>query len=186
MLPLRIVIDGSHCAGKTTLLNMLAAIPELQDFAFTGEIAKRVASESGVVSREQMEELLQSHQRYDLFLRTIHEEQRKQELQQLKFVSDSSLFRNLAYAIATGRTADLFQPFDFSCHRYDLVLYCPIEFDYVGDGFRFEPLRSEVDEYLRHLLGSFNQPVVEVHGSSFQRLEQSLEAIRAARLRTPQ
>ena len=124
-----------------------------------------------------MAELLACRTRYDEFLLAIHRAQLSEEMRRPRFVSDSSLFRNLAYALAVDRSEKIFD-FDFGNHSYDLVLYCPIDFDFIGDDFRFEPLRTEVDGILRRQLGRFGQRVVELHGAPEARFQQAVNAIR--------
>lgn len=179
----RIAIDGSHSTGKTTLLQRLANRLELnQAFTFLGEAARAMASSAQLFTPEDWEHLFHHPQQHQRFQQGLYAFQKRQEEAHIPFMVDGSLYKIMAYAEHFG--------FDQKAigvnlveASYDLILYCPLEIDFVADGFRYADHRREVDGILRKLLQKFHKGrLVEVHGSVEARVDQILAVLRAGRL----
>jgi nicotinamide riboside kinase len=86
------------------------------------------------------------------------------------FIVDGSLFRLLAYSRITNLLIQ--DEFILNNSRYDVLFYCPIEFEFVDNGFRYEKHREEVDLELRKILSQhYFGRLVELKGSVENRLD---------------
>lgn len=163
-----IAVDGTQCTGKTTLFNRLRAdklgynyIPEL------GSILAR--NKYCVNSSKDWDELFTNPLKYSRFIHELLETQIIEEKNE-PFLADSSLFRICTYAVLNNVHID--RDIFTNCH-YDIIFYCPIEWEYISDNFRTDKLRVEVDKKLRQLLQErFTNKLVYLYGTEDDRIFQ--------------
>ena len=160
----RIAIDGSQSTGKTT------AFEQIKSLLYGNRDMHFIEETAGVVAKHKMniktdrdwEILLNDRERYKLFVSLLVAKQIEEETA-ISFISDSSLYRIYAYAMENGvNVTDA----ELSKVKYDLVLYCPIEFEFVHNEFRSIHLRENVDERLLSLIRKYHKgKFLEIKGS---------------------
>jgi len=167
---MKIAIDGAESTGKTSLLDGLDR-KAYQGYTFISEVGSKIAcSLYGVSSPSDWESLFANSDRYYRFCRDILSAQQTAERNsQENYFIDSSIYRLYAYAFINGirMDASLLKSF-----YYDIVFFCPIEFDPIEDGFRTTSLRAQVDSTLRSLLDEYHKgEIIYLTGSLSKRLK---------------
>lgn len=176
---MRIAIDGSHSVGKTTLFEaLMEVLPTINIFPtwnFIQERARIIAPRFGVEVHTDWPRLISNRKDYIAFIYMMIEEQMAME-KDTPFLVDGSLYRTVGYANVAGVCA--FK----KCLKhvdYDLIVYCPIEFAFVDDGFRFPDGREDVDTELRSIISRNHRGhIVEISGSVESRIDAVLSALR--------
>lgn len=169
---MKIAIDGTQSVGKTTLFEALK--DKLLGWNFIPELARTVAPQFNLESHKDWSELISNRKKYNSFIEIMIEQQQNKE-KSTPFIIDSSIYRTIAYAHFNG--LDICNEYIKKIH-YDLIIFCPIEFDYIDDGFRYSNGREEVDTELRYLIKKNHRGnVVELAGSTQQRIDMVLETI---------
>lgn len=178
---MKIAIIGSHCTGKTTLVNKLQAIPELYDYDFYPESIREI-SRLGFPYNENAGD---SSQLAILALHLLH-------LTHDNMITDRSLLDNYVYAkvlremgsnISSYCVDILKKYFLDNIERYDIYAFCPIKFELKADGFRdtnkkFQEAIS--DEMLKMLIEYVPEDrYLLLMGETPERLEQLLEFMKA-------
>ncbi len=163
----RVAIDGTHCTGKTTILKALKE--HYQKNLLFEEVATQVAPQFNLSTPSDWEKLFLNRSRYIDFMKSLINRQVKNEITK-KFIVDGSLYRLLAYARVTGLPIP---DKNFVAHaKYDAIFYCPVEFPFVADGFRYEMHREEVDLELRKILKKYYRgKLIELSGTVKKRLD---------------
>jgi len=147
---MRIAIDGTHSTGKTTLWNILKIDKTYRNFKFIPEIGSVIAKRDySINSPIGWMELFKNKKKYSNFIDVLLKKQIHEENINNNFIADSSIYRICAYAIINN----VIIPDDILCNPfYDIIFYCPIEFDFIEDEFRYDFSRENVDKKLRELL----------------------------------
>jgi nicotinamide riboside kinase len=164
----KIAIDGSQSTGKTTVFEQIKSLLDgNSDIHFIEEMAGVVAkNEMNVKTAKDWEMLLNDRERYNLFVSLLVAKQTEKE-SAIPFISDSSLYRIYAYAMENG--VDITEA-ELTKVKYDLVLYCPIEFEFVHNDFRSIHLRESVNERLLGLIKKYHKgKFLEIKGSIEER-----------------
>ena len=128
---MKVAIDGAQSVGKSTLYQHMKSF--LANWYFIPEIVRGVSPKYGLNSRKDWEKLISDKNKYTEFMRMIIERQFFFE-RDSNLVVDSSIYRVVAYANVAG--LNVFDEY-LTQVKYDLIIYCPIEFSFIEDGFRF-------------------------------------------------
>jgi nicotinamide riboside kinase len=175
---MRVAIDGTQSTGKTTLLTALRE-KNLAGFAFLDEAARQLAPRLGINLTQDWAALFESPSRHLGFLRDLYQYQSSLEKGAGQFIVDGSLYKILAYASVFGFSLDEVAA-NISEISYDLIVYCPPNVAFLGDGFRYEEKRTEVAEELESLYTRFYRgSLIVADGSTIERVERVSSALRA-------
>lgn len=167
---MRTAIDGAHSVGKTTLHEALKKL--LPSWNFISETVREVAPKFDLKTHDDWAKIISDRQRYISFMQVLIDTQLSLESNG-SFIVDGSLYRIISHAKVAG--IDVFDRY-LDHIKYDLIMYCSIEFDFVKDGFRFSENRNEVDFMLRYLIKRHHQgKVADLKGSIENRVNMSLE-----------
>ena len=149
---MKVAIDGTHSTGKTTVWKILEA-DKYKDYKYIPELGSVIATNNFLVdSPLSWQELFNNKEKYTSFIDLLVDNQKNQENCKNVFI-DSSLYRAFAYAIENGLSiSDSL----ISEIKYDVIFYCPIEFDFIDDDFRFNFFRKEVDKRLFDLIKKYH------------------------------
>jgi nicotinamide riboside kinase len=171
---MRIAIDGAQSTGKTTLWTDLKK-QMAEPLIFIPEIGSLIGkNDYGIQSSKDWVGLLKNHDRCKKFIDNVIAYQLQQE-DIMFFIVDSSLYRVSTLAYLTNNSVS---EIEMAKYKYDLIFYCPIEFEYVEDRFRTPYLRVESDQFLRNTIQKFHKGnLVEMSGTREERLATALEHI---------
>lgn len=131
---MRIALIGTHCSGKTTLLNLLKKESRFNNYSFKEEPI-RVVSKYGFEINEKANDESQ------LAMLSLH----LMNLQEDNFISDRSLldlyiyveYLNRKNKVISQKTVDFIKEITFNnLYKYDYLFYCMPEFGLDTDGFR--------------------------------------------------
>lgn len=164
--PVRIILTGAQGTGKTTLLNMF----EMNKIT---EVVRNLNKKHNIpVNQDGTDE-------GQLVIWNAY----KELLTQQEYISDRGLTDVLAYTehgFRNGKVSErIYNIFkdEFDVFTRDnpdiLYVYCPIEFDIVGDGFRSIDMQyqREIDQIICDLLESSKVQYITVSGSPEERAE---------------
>jgi thymidylate kinase len=197
---MKIAIIGTHGTGKTTLLNELVKMPELQNYKVISEIPRKYLEQNNL----QIQDVLDSEELSNQFQAHNWTEQWEQEGRmfdqdtEINFISDRSLFDVMAYAMCSNHTETrrigerCYEELTRSRIEYDLLIYVPIEWemsqeDIGNNRCNSEEYRKEIDKKIFTLVNDLissnehdygcSTVLVEVKGSVEERLENVRELI---------
>jgi nicotinamide riboside kinase len=174
---MRVAIDGTQSTGKTTLFTALRQ-ENLTGFAFLDEAARKLGPRLGIKITQDWVALFGSPSRHLDFLRELYQYQSSLENSACRFITDGSLYKILAYASVFGFALDDVSP-NIRDILYDLIVYCPPNVAFQGDGFRYEEKRTELAEELQSLHARFYRgALIVANGSTSERLDQVQSALR--------
>jgi nicotinamide riboside kinase len=172
---LRVAIDGAQSTGKTTLWE------QLQDrysckLVFIPEASRQIAPRFGIRGAPDWPALVSDMLRLGTFFAAEEEWQLNQELCDVGFVSDSSLYLIQAYRLAFGLPVN---EVVLKHARYDVLFHCPVANSFRPDGFRFLARREEIDAaYTRIVSERFAGHVVKLPPNNY--LDAAVRCIEAA------
>lgn len=174
---MRIAIIGSHCTGKTSLINKLQAIPEFYDYAFYPEAIREI-SRLGFPYNEKADDCSQ------LAMCALHLLHLKDD----KMVTDRCLLDNYIYAymlksmgskISQNCINTLQNYFIENINNYDIYAFCPIQFKMKNDGYRMNDKKVQEDiseEILRTVIKYIpEERYILLMGETEERVKQLLE-----------
>ena len=167
---MKIVIVGSFCVGKTTLVNDLK---EHVDFPILPEVALQMIKEG-----YKLDQNVTVETEYEILRRQVKLEERKS-----KFIADRCLIDLLAYAnilfeyedeLLLSITAELMKA------EYDVILYIEPEFPMVKRGKRSSDpaFQKEIDKEIKKILKNGKFKFYKVSGSREERVKQVLKIIK--------
>jgi nicotinamide riboside kinase len=180
---MKIAFAGTHCTGKTTLLNQLQEVYSNDgSFGYVTGIARKIIEKGYPLNAEA---------NTDSYIHYINDQlMAEQNISAYKlFISDRTLLDPLAYALTNK---ELPRPYiqDYFIdmikniwllekERYDLYIYFPIEFSIISDGFRpsDEVYRKNVDRMIYHLLTEYSVKFITISGNMNERKEKIIEII---------
>lgn len=173
---MKIAIVGSHCTGKTSLINKLQPNIEFTDYKFFPEAIREIRY-LGFPCNELADD---SSQLAMLSLHLLH-------LKQENMVTDRCILDNYVYAymlrdrgsnISDDCVSTLQRYFIESIEKYDIYAFCPAEFKLVNDGFRMidKQFQEEISEEILRTLVKYipGDKYILLHGETDQRVEQLL------------
>lgn len=173
---MRIAIVGSHCTGKTSLMNKLAGNIEFIGYEFYPEAIREIRR-LNFPCNEQAEDCSQLAM---LALHLLH-------LRNKNMVTDRCILDNYVYAymlrdkgcnISDKCVSTLQDYFIESIEKYDIYAFCPVEFKLVNDGFRMidKQFQEEISEEILRTLVKYipGDKYILLHGETNQRVEQLL------------
>ena len=179
---MKMAFVGTHCTGKTTLLDQLKEKYSGDDsFGYITEVARKIIERGYPLNAEA---------NTDSYIHYINDQLSAESVinNYKLFVSDRTLLDPLAYALVNR---ELPRPYiqDYFIDmmknvwllekaRYDLYIYFPIEFPMRFDGVRpsDEEYRTTVDKMIHRLLIEHSVPFVTINGAMNER-EQKILAI---------
>lgn len=174
---MRIAIIGSHCTGKTTLINKLQAEPQLYDYSFYPEAIREIRK-LGFPYNEKADDCSQLAM---LSLHLLH-------LRDDNMVTDRCILDNYVYAymlkamgsnISQTCVNTLQEYFIDSINKYDIYAFCPIHFKMKNDGFRMSntKVQEEISEEILRTLVKYvpEERYILLMGETPERLKQLLE-----------
>jgi nicotinamide riboside kinase len=180
---MKIAFTGTHCTGKTTLLNNVKKrYLNNQSFGCISGVARNIVSRGYPLNAEANTE---SYIHYINDQLIAEHSMTNYKL----FISDRTLLDPLAYALVNR---ELPRPYiqDYFIDmmknvwllekdRYDLYIHFPVEFPMVFDGVRpsDEDYRVAVDEMIQKLLTEHNVDFVTITGSESVRKQKIFEII---------
>ncbi len=173
---MKIAFTGSHCTGKTTLLNQMKIIFQNADFQYVTEVAR------GIINRGYP---LNMDANMDSYVHYINDQLKAEKRMQScdLFISDRTLLDPLAYALVNKKLPrpyihDYFIDMMESIwllekEQYDLYIYFPIEFPLIYDGVRpeDEQYRKDIDDQIAQLLKRNNVNFLKITGSPGERCD---------------
>ena len=178
---MRVVFTGSHSTGKTSLIKLLASLLDTKfavDYCLVNEVARTILRRGYKLHKEST---------ISTYLALINEHV-EQEIASINrtCLIDRFLVDYYAYAVVNDNCPnELLQLFRNS-HTlvsrtigYDYVFYCPIEFDLVLDGERWNNVdyQKEVDVVIKKTLDEWNVEYVTLTGSLDKRINTILDIV---------
>lgn len=146
----------------------------LHNWYFIPEIVRDISPKYGLNCPKDWEKLISNNKKYTEFMRMIIERQLSLE-REPNLVVDSSIYRVVSYANIAG--LNVFDNY-LAQVKYDLIIYCPIEFSFIEDGFRYSHNREEVDKELRRIIKKYHTgKFIEVTGQVDKRTKSALKVI---------
>ncbi len=180
---MRIAFTGSHCTGKTTLLNQIEKyIPQACNYKSVSEVARNIIKRGYPLNAEANEDSYIHYIRDQLIA--------EKEMQKFDvFISDRTLLDPLAYAMV-NKTLPRPYVHDYFIEmmeniwynekeKYDFYIYFPIEFPLVLDGVRpsEDKYREDVDKTILFLLNKYNVKYYTMKGTPAEREEFMLDLL---------
>ncbi len=163
---MKIALTWTHSTGKTTLLADLKQTKQLKSIPTIQEIARAMIEKKYETGTEE-------------FQREVIRRQIEAENTLKSFISDRSVFDNLAYSKAISD--ELYQELkDIASNQtYDKIIFLPIEFDLIDDGVRFTDLQfqREIQNHILQILTDTKTHFKIITGSREERVEKALEYI---------
>lgn len=163
---MRIAITGAHGTWKSTLLSDLKKTEQLKHIPTIEEIARAMIAGGHVMGTEE-------------FQREVIKRQIEAENALESFMSDRSVFDNLAYSKAISE--ELYQELkEISWNQiYDKIVFLPIDFDLVDDWVRFTNLKfqREIQNHIIQILTDTNTHFHIITWDTEERVEKALEYI---------
>lgn len=174
---MRIAIVGSHCTGKTSLMDKLAGNIEFIGYEFYPEAIREIRKLNFPCN----EDTTDCSQLAMLALHLLH-------LRNKNMVTDRCILDNYVYAymlrdrgsnISDDCVNTLQHYFIESIEKYDIYAFCPAEFKLVNDGFRMidKQFQEEISEEILRTLVKYipGDKYILLHGETNQRVEQLLK-----------
>lgn len=174
---MKIAIVGSHCTGKTSLINKLQSNIEFKDYEFFPEAIREIRH-LGFPCNELADD---SSQLAMLSLHLLH-------LKEPNMVTDRCILDNYIYAYmlkAMGSNISqqcintLQEYFIDSISKYDIYAFCPVQFKMKNDGFRMADtkVQEEISEEILRTLIKYvpEERYILLMGETHERVNQLLE-----------
>lgn len=174
---MKIAIIGSHCTGKTSLIDKLQALPEFYDYSFYPEAIREI-SRLGFPYNEAADDCSQ------LAMCALHLLHLKYD----KMVTDRCILDNYVYAYMlrdmgsdiSDQCIDTLQSYFIkNINNYDIYAFCPVEFKIINDWYRMTDKRTQEDiseEILRTLIKYIpSDKYILLYGETEERVKQLLE-----------
>lgn len=184
-MSLKIAFTGSHCTGKTTLLNDIKnALPSEIIVNSVTEVARKIIEKGYPLN---MDATIDSYVHY--INDQLEEEKNKMNKCDV-FISDRTLLDPVAYAMVNSKLPRPYIPQYFidmmknvwlmEKGNYDFYVYFPVEFDLEMDGIRpfDENYRREVDETIEVLLKENGIKYIKITGNREKRKKYLLTLIK--------
>jgi nicotinamide riboside kinase len=178
---MKIAIVGSHCTGKTSLIDKLQAEPELYDYSFYPEAIREI-SRLNFPTNERAGDCSQLAM---LSLHLLH-------LRNENMVTDRCILDNYVYAYmlkAMGANISdkcintLQSYFIDNINSYDIYAFCPVQFKMKNDGFRMidKKVQDDISEEILSTLIKYvpEERYILLMGDTEERAKQLLEFKRA-------
>lgn len=174
---MRIAVIGSHCTGKTSLINKLQSNIEFKDYEFYPEAIREIRK-LGFPCNEKAGDCSQLAM---LSLHLLH-------LKDKNMVTDRCILDNYVYAYmlkAMGSKIsqtciDTLQAYFIdSISKYDIYAFCPVQFEMKNDGFRMVDKKVQ-DDISEEILSTLIKYIPEnryilLMGETEDRVKQLLE-----------
>ena len=174
---MRIAIIGSHCTGKTSLIEKLKGSIEFEGYTFFDEAIREI-QRLNFPCNEKADDCSQ------LAMCSLHLLHLKWD----KMVTDRHLLDNLVYAymlrdkgsdISDACIDILFHYFYQTINKIDIFAFCPTQFEMKADKFRMtdKKLQQEIsDEILRTLVKYIpEENYILLNGETDERVKQLIE-----------
>lgn len=184
-MSLKIAFTGSHCTGKTTLLNdIINSLPDGTTVNSVTEVARKIIEKGYPLN---MDATVDSYVHY--INDQLKEENKKMEECDV-FISDRTLLDPVAYAIVNSKLPRPYIPQYFidmmenvwllEKDKYDFYVYFPVEFGMETDGVRpvGDKYREDIDKMIEMLLIKYKIEYVKVTGNKLQRRDYLLSTIK--------
>jgi predicted ATPase len=186
---MKIAIIGTHGTGKTTLLNALSQLPEFREYKIISELPRKYLEENNLTIQEVNSnvELQSKFQKY-----CFREQLRQQAIAGDNYISDRSLFDVIAYSQASDfeeiqKMGDSFKSIirlDEELSLYDLLIFCPIEWNMSQDDIDNNRMEDEIYRelindliHLQSLFYESEDKLITVTGSTEERVKTILSKI---------
>lgn len=177
---MKICIIGTHCSGKTSVIDKLYSRVEFSGYSFFPEPIRVVGNAGFRVNQE-------SDDAAQLAMLAIH----LKNLNEQNFISDRSLLDLYVYGLTlknvTKETLEFIHGmWTRNADQYDYLFHCQPEFDLVEDGFRSNnkawqlEIKKLFDREIEHMLQSNllnNCKIINLSGSINERCEKVLEVV---------
>ena len=174
---MRIAIIGSHCTGKTSLINKLQSNIEFKDYEFYPEAIREIRK-LGFPCNEKAGDCSQLAM---LSLHLLH-------LKDKNMVTDRCILDNYVYAYMlksmgskiSQTCIDTLQAYFIdSISKYDIYAFCPVQFEMKNDGFRMVDKKVQ-DDISEEILSTLIKYIPEnryilLMGETEDRVKQLLE-----------
>ena len=174
---MRIAVIGSHCTGKTSLINKLQSNIEFKDYEFYPEAIREIRK-LGFPCNEKAGDCSQLAM---LSLHLLH-------LKEKNMVTDRCILDNYVYAYMlksmgskiSQTCIDTLQAYFIdSISKYDIYAFCPVQFEMKNDGFRMVDKKVQ-DDISEEILSTLIKYVPEnryilLMGETEDRVKQLLE-----------
>ncbi len=143
---MKIALTGSHCTGKTTILDNIEYPNKIQEIA-RRELIQDVKPHN-MTPKERI-----------IFQCEYWELQKKTEDSKKDFLSDRSLVDILAYDFDIFKSIEVYAMLPKLVGRYDILLYIPIEFPLKADSIRNPDVSYQIiiDNRIKDLLERLQQ-----------------------------
>ena len=137
-MPKTVIITGSHCTGKTTLVNKLKK--HLKNWNFLSETAREIIDELGIVPNEiENDQIQKSSFQLKIMSRQITEENYYYKKNK-NLISDRGIFDSLGYCFNLPNNVYSYlakQSLDhYKKKPYDLIIFLPPVLELEDDGTR--------------------------------------------------
>ena len=169
---MNIVFTGTHCTGKTTLLNILKDQSRLSDvFTFVSETTRTLRDAGKIAINENGDDesqIILALKNYEIAVVNKN------------FISDRCLLDVLCYTkymVDHGKCKQetlAFVESLFTHTHYDVLFYLEPEFRIISDGTRSEnnSFRDDVMKNFRYYIEKYSLPVIRLSSTIDQRLTQ--------------
>jgi GTPase SAR1 family protein len=174
---MKIAIVGSHCTGKTSLINKLQSNIEFRDYEFFPEAIREIRK-LGFPCNERADDASQLAM---LSLHLLH-------LTQDNMVTDRCILDNYVYAYmlkAMGSNISqqcintLQEYFIDNINSYDIYAFCPVQFKLKNDGFRMtdKKVQDDISEEILSTLIKYipEERYILLMGETDERVKQLLK-----------
>lgn len=168
---MKIVITGSQCSGKSTLINVLKKEEALSNFTFFDEIVRSLVKDKGIkINRE-------ADYESQLAIFEMH----KKNAETSSFISDRSAIDAFVYAYKNFKLGFFTESefFEFEAlfletlPLYDKIFFLPVEFEMISDGFRDEDkiYQKEINDLFLEVFFEYDINFISLTGDTIQRLD---------------
>ena len=174
---MNIIFTGTHCTGKTTLLNILKDQSQLSNiFTFVSETARTLKKEGKININENGDDesqMILALKNYEIAVANKN------------FISDRCLLDVMCYTKylvdhdkCSQETLTFVEKL-FNHVSYDILFYLEPEFQLISDGTRSkdDTFREEVLENFRYYIEKYNLPVIRLSGTIDQRIAKIRETL---------
>lgn len=157
---MKIVVAGTHGVGKTTLARVLS---ERLGLVMIEEVARKIIKNAGYANTRDYIERADYYKKLEVQQRILDAQVMIEVANSREgYVSDRSVFDVVAYAEAYGIKGRMLHDMlgtaiSLALDEYDLLVFVPLMFGVVDDGFRDtdERMRLEVEKILRKYLEAY-------------------------------
>lgn len=174
---MKIAVIGSHCTGKTSLINKLQPMIEFKDYEFYPEAIREIRK-LNFPTNERADDASQLAM---LSLHLLH-------LKEKNMVTDRCVLDNYVYAYMlksmgsniSQQCVDTLQAYFIdNIKKYDIYAFCPVQFEMKNDGFRMTDKKVQ-DEISDEILSTLIKYVPEdryilLMGETDERVKQLLK-----------